>query len=1207
MARRRQETTRQLSDSLLMQTDINLRPSAPQVVSGIQNANAPQAKIDDTGYQVLSGLAEFGSRKIREAAKTKYETLMLDGAMAYQQGKAVDELEMDGNKWMLEGYRTMEAETVSSALYAAQQAEITNGLYEADPNAFRQRYTSRLEEALSGKDERTQELIKTKMAQQMPALVEQHTREHAAFLERKNAEALATSVDVISRDPTNTQRLVDFAMGTTPEAQALGEDQRRAAVVDGVVRAYTNNNPIAFQILDQAGALESLNPQELNSIRAAQASYESRKRSERDDAFLLAEQGLIERIQQGDINPADAINAYGKLMLDHGMTMTQAESATVYGSARGANMAHSQAVAMEIEAAKLNGDAEKVAELTYNYAQTAANPATPGKVYEYSIPVQYNMGPKRPNKPRNEIVSVIAASAEEVLGVGGKVVVTSGMEDEGKQHGSNRHKTGNAADVAFYRADGTKVKATDPEAYSIAEAAARRGATGIGFGAEYMGGEHMHIDLVGTSAGGGNVWASGAKANAEGLIAAMQSATKGAPLGDVDPEKWKTVVKQFNGDVELAAVAYTMGSEAARTWDETGRRTADLDPDVAGFVDRIGGQIEGRSYQTAETRVAQAQRTLEIARERAAVDVYSEMAPKLADLDRRYVDGSIDEQTYNTQRNSIMANYGVARTMADVNHVIQQADARYANAQAIAKTVQDEHYATNLDIFAGRRYQADKALDAAVKAIGDMVKPAGASDEEFKAAQDAAVQLAMSEYQSFLGNEIANLGIKPQHSGVGDTITKIVDATAQAAQVALDNRVLNAKAERAIITGTLGSAPANVQEMAWKQTQAGIKAEAEQFAANINSDQNMSAADKMNAMADFEKQMYEEFFAKANYVPDSIRTEASAVLNGKIVQDDGTVSQHAIDTILAYRDLKTRSSTAANQLLDDAARTIAEAALVLSGGNEQALPRVLQDLWAKGLGNPLMGKPDPIFAERGEVTAAIRSITGGGRFARTIGRIFGGQSQVDTMDLTQEDQATVRSMLQEHVQKLHETNPRLDPAAVAAMAEQAVVRSMAPLDTDLTGHSNIFFDGTQGTGQRGSLSYYTGGFGNNKLIFDPSGADMFESFFQGRADQYAADRRSITKAISGYVQSPEFKAKHFDATPSVGFFTYLAESIPGVADELSTAQAMGKPVFDVLSVGDGQIYFNFTLDEKGTQVPLAIPMKEIGEWYIKSDIGNLTK
>ena len=204
MAKRRQETERLLSgrnsaNPLEMRAAFDLGSSAPQVVSGVQQANAPQGNIRDTSLEVLNGLAEFGSRKIREAAKVRYEKDMMDGAMAYQQGVAQDQLEVDGNKWQLEGYRTMEAETVASSLYAAQQQEITNGLYEADPDTFRNNYTSRLEQALSGKDERTQELINKKMVQQMPALVEQHTREHAAFQQRKTEEALATSVDEIGR------------------------------------------------------------------------------------------------------------------------------------------------------------------------------------------------------------------------------------------------------------------------------------------------------------------------------------------------------------------------------------------------------------------------------------------------------------------------------------------------------------------------------------------------------------------------------------------------------------------------------------------------------------------------------------------------------------------------------------------------------------------------------------------------------------------------------------------------------------------------------------------------------------------------------------------------------------------------------------------------------------------------------------------------
>lgn len=1197
MARRRQETERRLAGStdnpMGMAPQFNLRSSAPQVVSGVQNVNAPQARVDDTGLQVLQGLAEFGSRKIREAAKTRYETLMLDGAMAYQQGKSVDELELDGNKWMLEGYQTMEAETVSSALYSAQEAEITQGLYEADPDTFRQRYTSRLEEALAGKDERTQDLIRRKMAEQMPALVEQHTREHAAYLQRRNADALSMSVDVISRDPSNTQSLIDFATGKSTASQGLGEEQRRKAVVEGVVRAYTNNNPLAYTILDQQGVFESFLPEEINAIRSAQGAYESRKRSEFDEAFMLAEQNLITQIQQGEVSPEKAVQAYSKLMQEHGMTMTASEANNVFATSYGANSNHNRAVAMEVETAKLNGDFTKVGELTYNYAQDAANPATPGRVYDYQIPVQYSMGPKRPNKPRNEIVSVIAASAEEVLGPTGRVVVTSGQENEGEQHGAPRHKTGMAADVAFYRADGTQVMANDPEMLAIAEAAARRGATGIGFGEEYMGGAHAHIDLVGTSAGGGNVWASGAKANADRLVATMQSATRGTSLGDIDAEKWKTVVKQFNGDVELAAVAYTMGSEAARTWDETGRRTADLDPDVAGFVDRIGGHMQGRAYQTAETRVAQAQQVLEITRQRTAVDAYAAMTPKLEALDNSFVAGAIDETSYRTQRQSIMAAYGAERTTAEIDHILNMSDQRLQRAQAIVKETADAQYATNLEIFAGKRYEGDVALKAAIDAIGTMVRPEGATDAEFAQAQADARDLALKEYNSFISREAAALGIKPQDSAIGDTITQIVDATTRAALKAQENAQLNATAARAARSGTLNTADPAVQDMAWKQAQQNIASAVQQQAATVNADQNMPAAEKQQAIADFEKAQYENFFAQANYVPQQMRDEASAMLNGRLVQEDGTVSPAAFDTIIAYRDLKAKSSTAAMQLLDDKARTVADAVLAYSGGNEAAIPRIMQDMWAKGLGNPLMGKPDHVFAERGMVTNAINEVLGPTRFQQTAKKLLGtywmqSQTPVQQMGLSDSDRAIVGTMLRDQVQKLHELNPNLSPEYLTGVAEQNVLRQIAPVKPSIG--ADLFSSQQPG------------------VIVDASGGDLMGQFFGGKADQYASDRMSINNAIAGYVKSPEFKSKYqFDPTPSVGLMTYLYESIPGVADDLSTAASAGDPIFQVQHAGNGLVYLNFRLDDEGREVSQVVPMSEIGEWYMKNDIKNIIK
>jgi hypothetical protein len=158
------------------------------------------------------------------------------------------------------------------------------------------------------------------------------------------------------------------------------------------------------------------------------------------------------------------------------------------------------------------------------------------------------------------------------------------------------------------------------------------------------------------------------------------------------------------------------------------------------------------------------------------------------------------------------------------------------------------------------------------------------------------------------------------------------------------------------------------------------------------------------------------------------------------------------------------------------------------------------------------------------------------------------------------------------------------------------MRSVAPIDT------------TGGDGERGGLGFYTGGIGGpNRLIVDASGGDLMEQMFGGRADAYAGDRQSINKALNGYVNSPEFKSKYGDMTPSVGMLTYLYESLPLVADELSTAESLGRPMYDLQHVGAGRVMFDFTINEDGVTIPLVIPMSEIGEWYMKQDMRNLTK
>lgn len=229
--------------------------------------------------------------------------------------------------------------------------------------------------------------------------------------------------------------------------------------------------------------------------------------------------------------------------------------------------------------------------------------------YTYSTNVEYGMGPARPYKPNGAVVDVIGMAAEDAFGKGARVVVTSGQEGDKTQHGSNRHKTGNAADIAIYRPDGTKVKATDPDAKAFALAAAKRGAKGIGFGAEYMGGEHFHVDLIGADLGGGNTWATGGKAisgefvGAMGEFAGFAGGGVEALLDIEDPEVRAAAIAEYNlregVRVSKLEAQQSAATQAAFELIETGNSVDTLPLE---FRQSLGmeGMNKLRSYQSSK-------------------------------------------------------------------------------------------------------------------------------------------------------------------------------------------------------------------------------------------------------------------------------------------------------------------------------------------------------------------------------------------------------------------------------------------------------------------------------------------------------------------------------------------------------------------------------------------------------------------------------
>lgn len=172
------------------------------------------------------------------------------------------------------------------------------------------------------------------------------------------------------------------------------------------------------------------------------------------------------------------------------------------------------------------------------------------------VEIEFRMGPKRPNPPKKQLLSSVGLVAERALGPGSKVVITSGQEDKGEQHGSHRHGTGLSADVQFYDPEGRQVTYKDPRWLTIADTAAASGIEGIGYSsdASYMGGAHMHLDLVGdrpvNGRRGTNAWGGGpqgGKARLNDLVGIMRQ--HGGQRLDVEPrDRYAQRVRQARTD-----------------------------------------------------------------------------------------------------------------------------------------------------------------------------------------------------------------------------------------------------------------------------------------------------------------------------------------------------------------------------------------------------------------------------------------------------------------------------------------------------------------------------------------------------------------------------------------------------------------------------------------------------------------------------------
>jgi len=145
--------------------------------------------------------------------------------------------------------------------------------------------------------------------------------------------------------------LINFAQGGEGSATAgLADDRRRAATVSGVIRAFDNDNPLAFAALTNANLLgENLTTDQQNAIKSSKNRFEQRRRQEYNAELMQSESQLMLDVENGRMEPMAAVEALSIMYAEHGITMNGQEAGAIYSGAE-----EGQAVAQSTRGALLD-------------------------------------------------------------------------------------------------------------------------------------------------------------------------------------------------------------------------------------------------------------------------------------------------------------------------------------------------------------------------------------------------------------------------------------------------------------------------------------------------------------------------------------------------------------------------------------------------------------------------------------------------------------------------------------------------------------------------------------------------------------------------------------------------------------------------------------------------------------------------------------
>jgi hypothetical protein len=699
--------------------------------------------VQPVNTDIMNGLAEWGGKAIQDQAAKQMNASLLDGQMAAAQGESFAQVETGGDRWKIEGFHQMEAQTMSAQLLEAQKAEISNSAYALSPDQYRAQFNTRVDAMLDGKDPRVQDLVRKQIAGQVPVLAGAQMGAYTNYAAQRTYEAGVQAVHAISQDSTGDAALAAIAdPGPNSPLAALGPNERRSALTDGVLFAFQNDNPGAYIKMKAAGTFNDFTPEQQARIEAGRKDWMARMAAQFDPVRMEAFNDFNTKLDNAEFaTPMEAVAAAKGMYDKFGLDFDNQQAWQVQTAALTGIGVAQQTTANNIETAAVSGDINAVADMIAP-SMGKANDANFRTVFGSLVAINNGdwkkaIGDYLLQNPQGGI----DASSEQWKAANLSAINVNGQE----------WQVNNAAKPAF-------------EGF-LNELA------GMGYNLTSSGGyNYRHIDRDPSKPLSEHATGMSIDINAGELPLGMEG------TGNLPPNISEIAAKyglkwggDFKGRKDPMHFEYIAG--AAVTDAAAGGMTAES------VIASLTGQPTGAS------RLAASETALTLARSERQVADYSQMAPQREQLDNAFINGGMSQADWQQQRGALYEKYHMQRTTSDVDTEIALTNEAAKNA------------ASNVSQQAATEFGA-KMADAEAR------MQATVSDPNVPLADK---QAAIGAYAQERNNLMAGIGLKRNADQEFGFYRGLQNVWSEAVKAEETNGPKRVAVARAAETGTLGT------------------------------------------------------------------------------------------------------------------------------------------------------------------------------------------------------------------------------------------------------------------------------------------------------------------------------------------------------------------------------------------------------------------